>query len=201
MDHKKKKRNIAFVMFVIGLAAVMLLQVLCDNHPVDKTSFLSAMEIMKKEDSVGANIWLKQSVHGENGIKYRYVVETDCPNWDFETRYVTDTPLDWVEETSAVETIVYDVQIRYEGAVYASGQYYTVPLLDNVSSESLSEEEWEENLITQAYQTYVQEKKMEVKIPRLWQIVIGMVFVIFLVIIIQPDIIFGKEKRRKDEAE
>ena len=126
---------------------------------VNEETFAANVEFIQKEDKVGANIWLKQAIHGTDGIKYRYVVETDCPSWDFETRYMTDTPISWIDETSAVEVLIYDVQIRYDGTAYAGGQYYTVPILGNLSSETVSLDKWKANLTTQAYQAYVADKK------------------------------------------
>lgn len=111
--------------------------------------------VNQEEDWVGAKVSLKEAVHGLNGIKYRYIVKTDCPSWDFETRYMSDKPLDWVDESSSAEVIIYDTQVRYNGTVYASGTYYTVPILGGISSEDISLEAWEENLLNKAYQTYV----------------------------------------------
>lgn len=161
-------KNLIWLMFISGwltFAGVFVHTVMVMNKDagefVNRDLFLTNADIHVEESSVGANIWLKQTVHGLNGIKYRYVVETDCPSWDFESRYVSDKPLDWVEDTSAVEVIVYDTQIRYHGTVCASGQYYTVPILGNLSSESTSREEWETNLAERAYQSYVAGVKKE----------------------------------------
>lgn len=128
---------------------------LISGNDLNGEAIMSEMTVIQKEEKVGANIWLKQAIHGTNGIKYRYVIKTDCPEWDFETRYMTSTPIEWVDESSAVEVIIYDTQIRYDGTVYASGQYYTVPILGGISSENISLEEWEQNLVKQAYQAYV----------------------------------------------
>ena len=125
------------------------------NASVTQDIFTENADVHVEESSVGANIWLKQAVHGLNGIKYRYVVKTDCPSWDFETRYVSDKPLDWVDSKAAVEVLIFDTQVRFDGTVFASGQYYTVPILGNLSSESVSHEEWETGLVEQAYSSYV----------------------------------------------
>lgn len=129
-----------------------------DFNVTDKGTFMGAASVNVKDDWVGANIWLKQAVHGTDGVKYRYVIETDCPSWDFETRYMTDKPIDWVDETSAVEVIIYDVRVYYEGTVYANGQYFTIPILDGLSSEDITYKEWQQNLVKQAYQAYVVDK-------------------------------------------
>lgn len=125
---------------------------------LSREAFLEQAEITDQETVTQANIWLKHTVHGTEGIRYRYVVETDCPSYDFESRYVTDTPLSWVGETSAVEVFVHTVQVTLPGTdqeIYASGEYYLVPILDNLSSENISFEEWKDNLMTSAYNTYL----------------------------------------------
>ena len=117
------------------------------------------LELSVKEERTSALVWLKQTIHGTSGVKYRYVVQTDCPSWDFESRYVSDKPLDWVEdETSSVEVIVHDVRVSIFGTVYASGQYYEAPLLD-LSSEIIPLGQWEEQLKDQAYQAYVSQNR------------------------------------------
>lgn len=117
------------------------------------------LELSVKEERTSALVWLKQTIHGTSGVKYRYVVQTDCPSWDFESRYISDKPLDWVEdETSSVEVIVHDVRVSIFGTVYASGQYYEAPLLD-LSSETIPLGQWEEQLKDQAYQAYVSQNR------------------------------------------
>ena len=117
------------------------------------------LELSVKEEQTSALVWLKQTIHGTGGVKYRYVVQTDCPSWDFESRYVSDKPLDWVEdETSSVEVIIHDARVSIFGTVYASGQYYEAPLLD-LSSETIPLDQWEEQLKNQAYQGYVSQNR------------------------------------------
>lgn len=145
------------LMWVIVLGMLIKASFTYNSHLdgiVSADAFATKAIVTQNEDRVGANVWLKQTIHGTDGITYRYVIETDCPKWDFETRYMTSTPIEWISETSAVEVVVYDTQIRYDGTVYASGQYYTVPLFDNISSENITLEEWQVNLVKQAYQAY-----------------------------------------------
>ena len=158
--------------------------------------FASNADIIQKQDKVGANIWLKQTIHGENGINYRYVIETDCPSWDFQTRYMTKEPIAWIDETSAVEVIIYDTQVRYNGTVYANGQYYTIPLLGGISSETISIEEWQTNLIKQAYQSYVADMKGD---HRVLDILIFLVIIMLIVHLIWlMNIKFQKQKKKSD---
>lgn len=117
------------------------------------------LEMSVNEEKTSALVWLKQTIHGTGGVKYRYVVQTDCPSWDFESRYVSDKPLEWVEdETSSVEIIVHDARVSIFETVYASGQYYEAPLL-NLSSETISLDQWEEQLKDQAYQAYASQNR------------------------------------------
>lgn len=156
-------------MSIVVSAAVWILALVClviasstyDKQMEDgisEAAFAESAEIIQNEDRVGADIWLKQEIHGTEGVKYRYVIKTECPRWNFETRYMSDAPIEWVtDETSAVEVLIFDIQIRYMGTVYASGQYYTVPILGGISSEDISRGAWEERLMKQAYQTYLAE--------------------------------------------
>lgn len=146
--------------------------------------FSETASILVNEDKVGAMIWLKEAIHGTDGITYRYIVKTDCPHWDYETRYVTDTPIEWIDETSAVEVIIYDTQIRYNGTVYASGQYFTIPILGGISSELISHESWEENLVIQAYQAYTATAIRNNRMQRCigYVMLIGVVVIIYLIL-------------------
>lgn len=187
----KKYKNILIITVIIWIVAIILW--LSNSNirkkPVDDHFPLEA-EIIQNEEKVGANIWLLQAIHGVDGIDYRYAIETDCPKWDFKTRYVTSTPIDWVNETSAVEVIIYDTQVRYQGTVYASGQYYTVPLLGNLSSENISLEEWKDNLVIQAYQIYQTDNKLTLFGTLIKCVIFYMPF-IFIVLIIN----INKKKR------
>lgn len=122
---------------------------------VTQETFMEQASVERKEDWVGANIWLKQAIHGTKDIKYRYVIKTDCPSWDYETRYITTEPIPWIDETSAVEVMIYDTTVRFGGTVYANGQYFLIPILDDLASESVSIDEWEMQLMQQAYQSYL----------------------------------------------
>ena len=182
---KEHKKSLAILCILWSILLVIFLNACSDyqnrRKMTDKEGFLLNAEILQKEEHTGANIWLKQTIHGENGIHYRYVIETDCPSWDFETRYMTDTPIDWIDETSAVEVLVYDTQIRYNGTVYASGQYYTVPLLDNISSEEQTLEDWQTSLVNQAWQVYDAERSSDGgELPIMAILLVGLPFLPFL---------------------
>lgn len=166
-----KKRKFQFIPILLGIftglsclyAVVVYTNTM--NRIVDQDRFRANAEVTVKEDWVGANVRLKQAIHGTDGIYYRYIVKTDCPSWDFETRYMSDKPISWANsDTDAVQVLIYDTQVRYHGTVYAGGQYYTIPLLDDLSSEDVPLEVWKENLVTQAYQTYLAEAKDTVRI-------------------------------------
>jgi len=98
-------------------------------------------------------------------------------------RYMTDTPIEWADgKTSAVEVAIHGVQVRYNGTVYASGIYYEVPILNNLSSETLPFDEWEQKLIKQAYQTYASELRSDIysNILKALLIMIPLLLVIYL---------------------
>lgn len=164
----------------------------------DMGTFMQDASVSITDDWVGANIWLKQAVHGTDGIKYRYVVKTDCPSWDFETRYMTDKPIEWIDETSAVEVIIHDARVYYEGTVYASGQYFVIPILDNLASESITYEEWQQNLVKQAYQAYVVDKDSS-RMHFILAIAAGGVLPVILVIATVKSFPAGKWKKKENE--
>lgn len=163
---KQRKERIAQWIWVVALLLFSCLLAFRQRERINlftEEEFLARAEVADREDITRAKIWLKHTVHSTDGVYYRYVVETDCPNWDFETRYVVKSPLDWVtDETSAVEVIVHSVQISLPGEggrVYASGEYYTVPVLGDLASEDIPLEEWKENLAANAYSAYLAEKQ------------------------------------------
>ena len=164
----------------------------------DMGTFMQDASVSITDDWVGANIWLKQAVHGTDGIKYRYVVKTDCPSWDFETRYMTDKPIEWIDETSAVQVIIHDARVYYEGTVYASGQYFVIPILDNLASESITYEEWQQNLVKQAYQAYVVDKDSD-RMHFILAIAAGGVLPVILVIATVKSFPAGKWKKKENE--
>lgn len=163
MQKEKKKQILSWIWTITLLLFSCLLAFRQREriNPLTEEEFLAQAEITDREDITRAKIWLKHTVHGTDGIYYRYVVETDCPNWDFESRYVSKSPLDWVtDETSAAEVIVHSVQVSLpgeNGRVYASGEYYTIPVLGDLASENIPLEEWKENLAANAYNAYLAE--------------------------------------------
>lgn len=156
-------KKIKAIVFIISLVcAVTILSRIFGIGPtagVTWDEFLDGVQVEQDEAKVGAKIWLKEAIHGTEGINYRYIVKTDCPEWDYETRYMSRTSIEWVDETSAVEVLIQDDRISYDGTVYAWGQYYTIPILGGITSESVSVEEWEAGLIRQAYQGYLTQSR------------------------------------------
>lgn len=162
-------------------------------------TFAANANVSVNEDRVGAGIWLKQAIHGMDGIKYRYVVKTDCPSWDFETRYMSDEPIGWVNETSAVEVLIYDAQVRYNGTVYASGQYYTVPILGGISSEDTSLAEWQDSLVKQAYQAYTSEMGMKTFKQKAVKALSWLLVFLMLALSLEAYMVNKKEKAGKQQ--
>ena len=158
----KKKRHIIPGLIMIWIIMLMFAvgkMAFSPSLVMSRETVEPNLELSVKEEQTSALVWLKQTIHGTGGVKYRYVVQSDCPSWDFESRYVSDKPLDWVEdETSSVEVIIHDARVSIFGTVYASGQYYEAPLLD-LSSETIPLDQWEEQLKNQAYQGYVSQNR------------------------------------------
>lgn len=163
---KKHFRLILLLVILWGLLLATVIKGSIEKNKriasiVSEEQFIQEASVERKDDWVGANIWLKQEIHGTKDIKYRYVVKTDCPSWDYETRYMTTEPIPWINETSAVEVIIYDTSIRYNGTIYANSQYFLIPILNNLASETVSVDEWEQGLVKQAYEAYVADIKAD----------------------------------------
>lgn len=137
--------------------------------------------VTKMEEAViGTNITLHQEIYGTDGVKYRYKLKTDCPHWDYEDRYVSDTPISWIGEYSAVETEATSIEIKFDGNAYALGQYFTVPML-GLSKEDLTLDEFKERLMKTAYQQYEMDGNVDKTIMPF--IVLGIVDIVLAIIL------------------
>lgn len=181
----KKEHRFLGIMSAIWIFCIIMLVWISNvrgSQPpgISMEQFASSMEVIQDDARTGADIRLLQAIHGAGGIDYRYAVDTDCPKWDFHTKYISGMPLGWVDETSsAVEVVIHDIQVRFGGTVYASGQYYTVPVLGGISSEDIPFGTWKENLVKQAYQAYASETMTSVQsLPALKCLVCGIPVVI-----------------------
>ncbi len=153
---KHKKLTTAVILWImISVIVMIFISYRGTGNMADRQTFMKQVSVGQTENKVGALVKLKEAIHGTEGITYRYIVKTDCDKWNFESRYVSKKPLAWVDgKTSAAEVLIYSIQIRYEGTIYANGTYYTVPILEDLSSENIPFEEWKQNLVKQAYQAY-----------------------------------------------
>lgn len=159
----KKNKKTMIGLIVIWMASIILLVMYPKNDDIGRDAFAKNSSVTQTEDKVGAKVWLKEEIHGTDGIMYRYIIKTDCEKWDFESRYMSEQPLSWVNKsTSAVEVIAHKTQIRYDGTVYASSIYYEAPLLKGVASENIPIDKWKDDLMTKAYQSYISEPKQTV---------------------------------------
>ena len=165
---KRKERNIkrittgVIALYLIGAALLLAWLFGCFTQKEEKVSeavFEEDASMLVDTDMIGSDIRLLQEIHGiEDSVTYRYSIQTVCPSWGYDDRYVTKEPLEWVNDTtSAVETYATNITIRYEGTLYAQGQHYWVPLLE-VSSNDGTLEDLETELMDQAYQAYVTDK-------------------------------------------
>lgn len=158
---KKPKKQSIFIPYIIviciGLLFLFVLFVTRpETKPVPVTEEVFTQKMNRKETTadIGTNITLHQEIHGENGITYRYKLKTDCPYWQYEDRYVSEKPLDWISKNAAVETNAYAFNITYNGISYAQGQFFEVPLLQ-LTQDDKTKEEYIEDLTTNAYQEYL----------------------------------------------
>lgn len=158
---KKPKKQSIFIPYIIviciGLLFLFVLFVTRpETKPVPVTEEVFTQKMDRKETTadIGTNITLHQEIHGENGITYRYKLKTDCPYWQYEDRYVSEKPLDWISKNAAVETKAYAFNLTYDGVSYAQGQFFEVPLL-NLTQDDKTKEEYVEGLTKSAYQEYL----------------------------------------------
>lgn len=165
----KHRKLLTAAILWMAVSVIVMIFVSCrkNDKVTDQQTFNKQVSVEQTESKVGALVKLKEAIHGTEGITYRYIVKTDCDKWNFESRYVSKNLLAWVDnKTSAAEVFIYSVQVRHKGTVYASGTYYTVPILEDLSSEDIPLEEWKQNLIKQAYQAYKSDAY-----PNKWNIV------------------------------
>lgn len=187
--------TVVWIVFLI-LFVITSLKDMRAEKAVGRETFTNAADLVVNEEKVGASVILKEAIHGTDGIVYRYILKSTCPNRDYEDRYVTKTPISWAtDDTAAVEVLIYDVQIRYKGTVYASGTYYKVPLFGDLSSEDIALEEWENGLIEQAYTVYVADMDKPDVFRTIWGVgALGIPFLLILQARVQP-------KKKKEEKE
>lgn len=151
------------------------------KQPMTMEDFKKEAALTEETAVIGTNITLHQEIHGEESITYRYKLETDCPHWAYEDRYVSTAPLTWVKDGAAVETEATSIEIQKDGETYAVGQYFYVPILD-LSMDDLTKDAYEKQLWNTAYQTYVESGFFHTIDPKLMAvIIIGVVGVLIMI--------------------
>ena len=174
-----------------------------DETVVDQTAFEKQAEIAEETATIGTNVTLHQEIHKEDGtVMYRYKLATDCPFWEYEDRYESSTPLEWVTgDASAVETEATAVTIRFEDVSYATGQYFSVPLL-GLSQNDQTQEEYEESLMASAYASYCSASEgNENPIPGILLAGIGVLFLLLFLVAACAAIASGKPIPSPSEKE
>lgn len=174
-----------------------------DGTVVDQTAFEEQAEISEETAFIGTNVTLHQEIHKEDGtVMYRYKLATDCPFWEYEDRYESNTPLEWVTgDASAVETEATAVTIRFEDVSYATGQYFSVPLL-GLSQNDQTLEEYEESLMASAYAAYYSASgDDENPIPGILLVGFGVLFLLLFFVVACAAIASGKPIPAPSEKE
>lgn len=158
----------------------------CNNEQIDMltyTEFQQQAEIKEETAVIGTNIKLHQEIHGKDGIQYRYKLETDCPHWSYEDRYVTEKPLTWINKYSAVETEATSIEILVNDMSFASGSHFYVPLLD-LNQDDMDYETYKENLQKDAYQSYKSYMQQENGAPDEIGIMLGCIILIIMLLFV-----------------
>lgn len=189
---KKSRRILTWILFVLG--GLLVIICLYKTKPISYESFKKSVNVTEKEATIGTNITLHQKIHGTNGVRYRYKLETDCPYWKYEDRYVSETPLSFLDnsEVSAVETEAKSITMNLDGNTLVSGQYFSVPIL-SLRMDDISYEAYKESLYEQAYQLYVLNLKNTRTIG--CGVIIGVVISLwFLIPIWRKDLMFNENE-------
>lgn len=157
---KKIPKKYAYISTAIGFFLILsalayLFLESSKNSLVPYEAFKEKAEQEAVFQTIGTNIELHQVIYGVGKKQYRYKLKTDCPNWPYEDRYVSEKPLAMDEKQAAVETQAASVRIIWDGELLAQGQHFSVPLLGLLSDDK-SFEEFKETLLKNAYAQYKQ---------------------------------------------
>lgn len=170
----------------LSIVLVSIVIVGCNEKPLDTltyTEFQQQAEIKEETAVIGTNIKLHQEIHGKDGVQYRYKLETDCPHWSYEDRYVTEKPLTWINKYSAVETEATSIEILVNDMSFASGSHFYVPLLD-LNQDDMDYETYKENLQKDAYQSYKSYMQQENGAPDEIGIMLGCIILIIMLLFV-----------------
>lgn len=134
----------------LALFAICLLTFTPVHAEMSLETFKEQATIEEQTAVIGTNIVLHQIIHGQTGTTYRYKLETDCPHWTYEDRYVSKTLLPFDLDHAAVETEAVELTVRWSGTVLATGQHFSVPLL-GLESDDIPYETFKDQMLEAAY--------------------------------------------------
>ena len=157
----KTKKIIVVLLIIFGVTQAVLLMrgvLLPTSNALTYEKFVNKATVDTNEATIGTNIFLHQKIYGVDHINYRYKLETDCPHWKYEDRYMSDTELPYIEDEAAVETEAKEITISLDDETLLVAQHFYVPVLD-LYDEDISFEEWEDKQMHIAYDTYIENSK------------------------------------------
>lgn len=143
-------------LLVFGIISCIISITACSNRTEDLLSyseFKEQAEITEEQAFIGTNIKLHQEIHSNGKTQYRYKLETDCPHWKYEDRYLSDTAFPWLNDHSAVETTAREITIQWNGETLVTGQHFYVPLL-KLNQDDIDYDTYKEQLYQEAYRQY-----------------------------------------------
>lgn len=194
------------IISVVGLILLVIILAGCavdeEQNPasqLDFHEFESKVSLQEDETTIGTNIQLHQEIHGKDGTMYRYKLETDCPHWKYEDRYLSDEPLAWVENHSAVETVARSIDIIWDGAVIATGQHFYVPLLD-LYQDDMDYDTYKGHLLQSAYRQYLSSQDKVWGVSYIEMVVGSIAASVIILILCWPRITGKNPKRKKQES-
>lgn len=156
MKDKKQSALIIVLSFILIMQVVcgaMALVIAMTNKSMTYDEFVSTATIDTKEATIGTNIFLHQKIYGVDHTNYRYKLQTDCPHWKYDDRYMSEgEPLPYTEKEAAVETEAKELSITLNGDTLLISQHFYVPVLD-LYDEDVTFEDWEKQQIQTAYDT------------------------------------------------
>lgn len=154
---KKKLRITGSRVLFLGAIIAMIISIAISQsrnvQEMEYGTFVNGADQVGEFKTIGTNIRLHQVIYGNDGVQYRYKLESDCPDWAYEDRYLSKEPLELGDGPAAVETQASSLRIFLDGELLAQGQHFYVPLLKLYSNDE-DYAAFKERLLKEAYSQY-----------------------------------------------
>ena len=188
MKNKKRKMNIVSIAIscITACLIFMAIGLLCNtSDQLTYEEFIEKADVNVEEASIGTFLHFHQKIYGVDGIKYRYKLQTDCPHWKYDDRYVSDEELPYKEDNAAIETEAKELTIRMNGETLVVAQHFYVPMFD-LYDEDITFDEFKDKQLHIAYDTFVENSKSNLLS---WLVLLPLLVLslLFLLLVLQDD--------------